>query len=210
VKQLAIEHPMSARTTPISFEVISSVEPETKEFIVVNSPPTFEEPLPETVDIIKTTEAQAWFLKLANAVDIDPEDTVSLSVKLGPATKFMQFESDLATFKIDDLSSDLLVVGSFKVTVTLDDGTDTSTHTIVVTVHEVKTPADDLDELNESFTNSTTTTEGSEADGTDTNLPAAAVEQAKNLKQITETVKVYRKSIMNRKRVPRSDPDSKK
>jgi len=31
--------------------------------------------------------------------------------------------------------------------VTLDDGTDTLTHTIVVNVHEVEAPADDLGEL---------------------------------------------------------------
>jgi len=121
VTQLAVEHPQSAKTTTVTFEVISATETTVEEVIeetaeepvFVNSPPMFTAPLPEIVDIYKTTEVEAWSLQLSRGVDLDPEDTVSLSVQLGPATTFMDFETDLTTLRIDDLSSDLLLIGSF-------------------------------------------------------------------------------------------------
>jgi len=143
---------------------------------------------------------------------MDEDDTVSLTVSLGSASPFMTFDSDQSTLRVTDLSSELVLEGSFSVSLTLDDGKDTFTHTIVVNVHEVEESLeDDLQNPSETASNnSTETSEGSQANATYTNLPAAAVELAKAKAQISETVKVYRKSILNRKRVSREDPGKKK
>jgi len=91
VEQIALEHPLAAKTTSITFEVIEGVE-EVEEvvWVLANSLPFFEAPAPEVVEITKTIEATTWKYVLPEAVDLDEEDTsVAVSAKMGAASTFL-------------------------------------------------------------------------------------------------------------------------
>ena len=92
---MALENPKSTKTTSITFEVIwvSQVEG-----VLVNKLPFFEAPVPEVVEITKTTETTTWNYMLPEVVDLDEEDTVSLSVELGVAMTFITFDRSNSTF----------------------------------------------------------------------------------------------------------------
>jgi len=120
VKQMALEHPNSAKTTSITFKVI--VEIEKFEGVLVKRLPFFAAPVPSVVQITKTIEATTWNFVLPEAVDLDEEDTVSLSVELGVAMTFLKFDGSNSTLEIADLSSDTVFEGQFPIKITLDNG----------------------------------------------------------------------------------------
>jgi len=142
--QVALEHPLSMKTTPVWIEVVA-----------FNTPPFFEAPLPESVEVTKTAEPSAWSLQLPATLDLDPEDTISVSARLGVASTFVDFDANELSLKILDLSDEVVKEGSFNVTVSVEDGTDSVSHTIVLTVFPFEPPSEELEEQSALASNST-------------------------------------------------------
>jgi len=114
--------------------IVEPVNEEAIPVIVANRDPFFEAPIPASVEVTKTEELTPWSFSLPNAIDLDEDDTVELKVSLGAAVSFLEFNEVDSTFKIADLSSDLVLEGSFSLAVTLDDGSSTVSHTIELAV----------------------------------------------------------------------------
>jgi len=54
-----------------------------------NRAPFFEAPVPESVEVEKTTEGKNWSLELGRAIDLDLEDSVAASANMGAASTFL-------------------------------------------------------------------------------------------------------------------------
>jgi len=107
-------------------------------------------------------------------MDLDPEDSVAVSVNMGAAALFLEFDPEMLLFKISDLSSDLVIEGSYAVNVTLDDSKDTFKHTIQL---EILPPGGSSG--GESANNSTDTSLATDDESDYTNLPEAEREDAR-------------------------------
>jgi len=76
----------------------------------------------------------------------------------------LKFDANFLTIKIADLSSDLVLEGSFNLTLTLDDGINSSVYQIELEIHPVGTHIGDTEGHGESASNSTQTQQGSQQD----------------------------------------------
>ena len=134
VMQVALEHPLSTKTTPVTIEVVGSLAPVRDEFVLGNNAPFFEAPIPASVEVTKTAEPSVWSLQLPKMLDQDPGDAISVTMSLGVASIFVDFDISASTLKILDLSEDVVQEGSFNLTVSVEDGRHSVSHTIVLTV----------------------------------------------------------------------------
>jgi len=82
-------------------------------------------------------------------------------VDLGPTKSFAEFDENSGTISIPDLSSAGVLTGSFTLTVTLDDGKDTTTAKITINIAEADAPEEEA-LIDDVATNSTTTETGSQ------------------------------------------------
>jgi len=143
IKQVALEHLSSAKVMPVTIEVIAPTpdpEPEIETvtvpdfFVAGNSAPFYELPPTASVAVNRTAEVSSWSLSLPEPTDFDKNDTISVSVNLGLARLFVEYDEVTSEFRINDLSSDAVFEGNFTLTVTLDDGTDQSSYSITLEV----------------------------------------------------------------------------
>jgi len=133
IKQEALEYPLSAKTTTVTIEVIAP-EPVPEDFVLGNTPPRFENSVSSQLSVTKTLNVTAWSYPLPRVIDTDEDDTVTVSATFGFASTFIKLEESDLAFKINDLSSELVIEGSYNLTVTLDDGKNASTYTVVLEV----------------------------------------------------------------------------
>jgi len=140
IKQVALEYPLSAKTTTVTIEVIglSVTEPEPspvpEEFVLGNTPPRFEQLVASPLEVIKTLNETTWSYFLPQVIDTDEDDTVTVSASMGYAATFIELEESDLAFKIYDLSSDQVIEGYYNLTVTLDDGKNATTYTVELIV----------------------------------------------------------------------------
>jgi len=209
IKQKALEYPLSAKTTTALIEVIGlavtepiQVELVPEEFVQGNTPPRFESSVASPLEVIKTLNETAWSYSLPRVVDTDEDDTVTVSASLGFAATFIELEESDLAFKIQDLSSELVTEGSYNLKVTLDDGKDETTYSVVLIVLPANFTSAFAEELGDSTRNSTNSSfsaENEEEDQKYTNLPETEAEavRAEEKKQIEVSVKKYRTSQIN-------------
>ena len=143
IKQVTLEHPLSTKTTLVTIEVLKLLPMVPEEFVLGNNAPFFEAPIPASVEVTKTAESSVWSLQLPTTSDLDPDDTTSVSVSLGVAYTFFHFDISESTFKILDLSADVVQEGSFNLTVSVDDGRLSVSHTILLTVFPLESLSED-------------------------------------------------------------------
>jgi len=74
-----------------------------------------------------------WSFALDDASDDEAND-VTITASFGAAGPFVKYDSDCNCLRISDLSSGLVLEGTYTLTITLDDGTVTTTYTIVLKV----------------------------------------------------------------------------
>jgi len=147
IKQEALEYPLSAKTTTVSIEVILPVpEPEPvpeeipeevvvpEEVVLGNTPPRFESTVSSPLEVTKTLDVTPWSYPLPQVIDTDEDDTVTVSASFGFASTFIELEESDMTLQINDLSSELVIEGSYSLNVTLDDGKNETTYTVVLNV----------------------------------------------------------------------------
>jgi len=84
------------------------------------------------------------------------DDEVVTSVDLGPTKSFAAFDESSGTVSMADLSSAGVLTGSFTITVTLDDGQDTTTAKITINIAEAEAPEEEA-LIDDVATNSATT-----------------------------------------------------
>jgi len=125
---------LSAKTTTVTVEVIGLPEtekiPVPEEFVLGNTTPRFESSVSSPLEVIKTLNETAWSYSLPRVVDADEDDIVTASASMGFTATFIEFEESDLTFKIHDLSSELVPEGSYSLSVTLDDGMNATTYTV--------------------------------------------------------------------------------
>jgi len=80
-------------------------------------------------------------------------------VDLGPTKSFAAFDENSGIISISDISSAEVLVGSFTITVTLDDGQDTTTAKITINIAEAEVSEEEA-LIDDVATNSTTSDTG--------------------------------------------------
>jgi len=111
---VALEYPLSAKTTTVTIEVISLPPiPVPEEFVLGNTPPRFEKLVASPLAVIKTLNEAIWSYSLPRVIDNNEDDTVTVSASMGFAATFIEFEESDLTFTINDLSSELVIEGYY-------------------------------------------------------------------------------------------------
>ena len=99
-----------------------------------NTSPRFENSVSSPLSVTKTLNVTAWSYPLPRVIDTDEDDTVTVSATFGFASTFIKLEESDLAFKIDDLSSEIVIEGSYNLIVTLDDGKNAKTYAVVLEV----------------------------------------------------------------------------
>jgi len=90
--------------------------------IRTNSAPTFATEFPSVIEIEKSLSPQAWSLPLPQITDLNKDDTVEASARLGVVGSFMDFSADQNDLLIADLSNEFVLEGLHEnLSLTLDD-----------------------------------------------------------------------------------------
>ena len=107
-----------------SFKFILTVEAQLDP-IITNSAPVFATEFPSVIEIEKSQSPEAWSLPLPQITDLNEDDTVEVSARLGVVGTFMDFSAEQNNLSIADLSSEVVLEGLHEnLSLTLDDSKD--------------------------------------------------------------------------------------
>jgi len=115
-----LNDPISSFSSALYFFLTVQLEP-----VQTNSAPAFATEFPSVIEIEKSQSSEAWTLPLPQITDLNEEDTVVASARLGVAGSFMDFSADQNDLSIADLSSEVVIEGLHEnLSLTLDDSKD--------------------------------------------------------------------------------------
>ena len=107
------------------------------EYIGQNYLPYFDPSLSAFIQIYKQEMEQVWEFALPSYFDSNINDSVSLSVSMVEVEAFMSFDEKKAVFEIENLADPDVPTGTFRVTVTLSDGTEDREFPISLVIYGV-------------------------------------------------------------------------
>ena len=158
IARFALEYPLTVNRSVIQIEVPMPSKASAPAADITNIQPYFETPPPQEVVVQKTTGFGSWSLELEEPKDFE-EESVSISVELGAADSFVNYDETLKVFQISDLSDDAVLAGNFTLTITLDDATEQSIYETRLIVKAVD--SEELtEELQSNFTSLSNATNG--------------------------------------------------
>ena len=84
---------------------------------------------PSVIEFEKSQSPSAWTLPLPQITDLNEDDTVVASARLGVVASFMDFSAEQNDLSIADLSSEVVIEGLHEnLSLTLDDSKDKTTY----------------------------------------------------------------------------------